>query len=232
MRVHLYCIGSTFQKREKKKKPGVIALLVFLLARTPNATWTLSIIGSHRIFAYLQGWKKDQGKEGKSERPSPVRRFRPRRSRPATFAGPAHLVQSSRSRPHGRAGRSPKSKLLWLRHRVLPLSLSLHQASAHRAVRGGPQRLDRRKRHTRGHWARGEASLSLPSQSRISPGRQTPPPLTSRRGPGGHERSRAAPVVWTWPPGRSRFLARRREEVVHESRTSGITEKFAGYYNK
>ena len=98
----------------------------------------------------------------------------------------------------------------------LPLSLSLSLSVVRRRQLTGrgrcaedPQRSDTRKRHTRGH----EASLSLlpnpTSQSRISPDATSP--LTSRRGPGGHERSRAAPVAvgvarraGRW----SRFLAR------------------------
>jgi hypothetical protein len=126
-------------------------------------------------------------------------------------------------RPHGRA-RAPGQNQERCCHRVkAPVAPSpvppFFRPPAHRAVRGGSQRSDRtreeRKRHTRGR----EASLSLlPSQSRISP-----PPLTSRRGPGEHEWNRAAAT--TSGGGRVSGEEKRRSVASHHRsrRVRGIT---------
>lgn len=106
------------------------------------------------------------------------------------------------------------SKLLWLRHQSL--LFSGRRPTGRCAV--GPS--DRTGRGTKGNDTRGrEASLSLlPSQSRISP-----PPLTSRRGPGEHEWNRAAAT--TSGGGRVSGEEKRRSVASHHRsrRVRGIT---------
>ena len=181
----------------------------------------------------------------------PVRRFRPRRSRPC-WAG-ASLRRARDHGPHGRTGstqvKGPErrvaavllcvvvSKPLWLRHRPGPppslsLSLSLRRqaASAHwaRAVRGGPPAIGHEETtHTRARGVALPPSQPNKSEPHLARRHLAPHIAAGARGTraeqsGARGRGRGPPCRPMVAVSSSPGEERERErEVVHESR---ITE--------